>query len=182
LDVSAHFSGCRSATLFDRLVPCAPGTGAFLSRFIGPDASFLTAEVARAKGDMAAARRSYEEFTARHPNNLAGQFWLGFAAYYEKDWLQSERANQFVESYLPNQPSVLYNRATTLMELQQYEPAIARLERIVEMNPQNSAAQLKLYWSHRKAGHKGKAAERLQSMLRLFPTDPAVQQLATNSN
>ena len=44
-------------------------------------------------------------------------------------WPASERANRYVETYLPNQPSVIYNRATTLMELQQYEPAIERLER-----------------------------------------------------
>jgi predicted Zn-dependent protease len=68
------------------------------------------------------------------------------------------------------------------MELQQYGPAIERLDRIVEMNPQNTAAQLNLYWAHRKAGHKGQAAERLQAMLRLFPADPAVQQLAASAN
>jgi tetratricopeptide (TPR) repeat protein len=182
LDMAAHFSGCRSTTLFDRVMPCAPGTGIFLSRFIGPDRSFLVAEVDRGKGDMAAALRGYEEFVARHPNNLGGQFWLGFAAYYQKDWAESERANQFVESYLPNHPSAIYNRAITLMELQQYGPAIERLDRIVEMNPQNTAAQLNLYWAHRKAGHKGQAAERLQAMLRLFPADPAVQQLAASAN
>ncbi len=179
-DLAGHFSGCHPATLFDRLVPCAPGSGAFLMRYIGPDLSFVNAEIARAKGDMPAARKGYEDFVARHPQNLAGQFWLGFVDYYLKDWPASERSNQFVETYLPNHPSVIYNRATTLMELQQYEPAIERLERAIQMNPLNYGAQLNLYWSYRKAGHTGKAAARLQTMLELFPTDPALRQLAAN--
>jgi hypothetical protein len=180
LDLSARFSGCRPNTLFDRFVPCAPGSGAFLMRYIGPDLSFITAENSRAKGDMPAARKSYEEFVGRHPQNLAGQFWLGFVDYYLKDWQASERANQFVETYLPNHPSVIYNRATTLIELQQYEPAIERLERTIRTNPLNYGAQLNLYWSYRRAGQKKKAAERLHAMLQLFPADPTVRQLSAN--
>jgi predicted Zn-dependent protease len=85
-----------------------------------------------------------------------------------------------VETYLPNHPSVIYNRATTLMELHQYEPAIERLERTIQATPQNYGAQLNLYWSYRKAGHKKKAEERLRTMLELFPADPAVRQLYAN--
>lgn len=180
LDLSARFSGCHASTLFDRLVPCAPGSGAFLMRYIGPDLSFIAAEIARSKGDMPAARKGYEEFIARHPQNLGGQFWLGFVDYYLKDWPASERANQFVETYLPNNPSVIYNRAATLMELQQYEPAIERLERTIKVTPSNYGAQLNLYWSYRKAGQKRKAAARLHAMLELFPADPTVRQLFAN--
>jgi tetratricopeptide (TPR) repeat protein len=149
-------------------------------RYIGPDLSFVTAETARAKGDMAVARKNYEEFVSRHPQNLAGQFWLGFVNYYLRDWPASERANQFVETYLPNHPSVIYNRATTLMELHQYGLAIERLERIIQTTPLNYGAQLNLYWSYRKAGHGEKAAARLHTMLELFPADPTVRQLLAN--
>lgn len=182
LDLAEQFSGCRSSILFDRLVPCEPGTGLFVFRYIGEEASFLAADAARIRGDMETARAGYEAFAARHPKNLAGQFWVGFAAFYQKDYAAADRANARVEAYLPNHQSVLYNRATSLMELQQYGPAIERLERLVQMNPGNSAAQLNLYWSHRKAGHEAAAAERLQTMLRLFPTNAVVQDLAANPN
>ena len=106
--------------------------------------------------------------------------WLGFVTYYLKDWGASDRTNELVETYLPNNPAVIYNRATTLMELQQYEPAIERLDRVVQLNPQNYGAQLNLYWSYRNAGNKEKASERLQAMLQLFPADAAVRQLSAN--
>jgi tetratricopeptide (TPR) repeat protein len=177
LDTTALYPGSHGSILFGRLVPPPPGTGAFLMRYIGPDAAFFAAEAARAKGDIAAARKGYEDFVARHPSNLGGQFWLGFAAYYLKDYQASERANRVVESFLPNHPAVIYNRATTLLALERYDEAITRFERVVQTDPRNYGAQLNLYWAYRKGGHTAQADAQLQTMLRLFPSDPAVLQL-----
>jgi tetratricopeptide (TPR) repeat protein len=149
-------------------------------RYIGPDPGFSAAEAARAKGDLVAARQGYEEFVARHPNSPAGLFWLGFANYYLKDWPAAERANRQLEEWLPDHPSVIYNRATTLMELGQYDAAIPRLERLTTLNPRNYGAQLNLYSCYRKAGDTAKAAARLQVLRELFPTDPEVRRLVEN--
>ncbi|MGA2328161.1 MAG: tetratricopeptide repeat protein [Bryobacteraceae bacterium] len=177
LDLVQQFSGCRAGTLFDAMVPCAPGTGAFLMRYIGPDPLYQAAEAARGKGESRIARALYAAFLDRHPNNLGARFMAGFVAIQEKDWAKSEQDCAMLERCVPNHPRVLYNRALAMIELKQYGPAIDRLKRVVQVIPQDYGALFNLSRAYRAAGYEQQARETLQVMKQLFPADETLDRL-----
>jgi tetratricopeptide (TPR) repeat protein len=148
LDVVKQFDGCGGTTLFETIVPCAPPPSAVLMRYIGPDPEYEAAATARAAGDLSAARQLYEAFLARHPNNLGARFQRGSLAQQQKDWSAAERAFASLEGFLPDAPSVLYNRAIAMLEMNEAAPAVARLERVVEMEPGNLEARSALHRAH----------------------------------
>jgi tetratricopeptide (TPR) repeat protein len=144
LDYISYFSGCRPTTLFDRIFPCEPGSGLYLMGYIGPDGAFQAAEAARAKGNMAEARRDYETILDRHPTNLGAQFNLGIVLLEQKNWAEAESVFARMEGYFPADSMVLYNRALAMIELKQIEPAEDRLKRVVKMQPLDYGARFNL--------------------------------------
>jgi hypothetical protein len=177
LEMVERFSGCRSTSVFDRVFPCPPGSGTYLMKYIGTDPLFGQAEQARNHGDLAGARRLYEQYLARHPKSLAAHFSLGLVAYQQKDWVRSDQDYAALEEFLPEHLSIVYNRALALAELKQYDGAIDRLKFVIRKEPQNYAAWINLYYTFNKAGKEKKAKQALNDMKRLFPADGEVNRL-----
>ncbi|MCM2279193.1 MAG: tetratricopeptide repeat protein [Oligoflexia bacterium] len=182
VEVVAQFTGCRESVLFDRVFPCRAGTGAFLMRLIGDDPAYRQGEALRRAGDVAGARKIHEEFVAKHPHSLAGQFVFGLEAYQLKDWAAAQRAYATLERFLPDHLSVLYNHALTLKELGQIQPAIERLRFVTAVEPRNYAALINLYWAYVKAGEEKKARKTLFAMKQAFPEDKEVNRLLASAS
>ncbi len=177
LDLVEHFSGCRSTSLFDLLFSCPPGTGAHLMKYIGPDVTFDLAETARSKGDLATARRLYDDFVARYPWNLGAHFSLGLTAFQQRDFARSIESYNLLEHYFPNHMAILYNYALALAEAGKYLPAVERLKFVILREPTNYAALINLYWTYRKAEKKSRARETILKIQKLFPNDAEVAKL-----
>ena len=166
LDVVQQFDGCGSSTLFEALFPCDHKLIAFLMRYIAPDPTLQAAEAALAQNDPAASHKLFQAYLAQHPGNLGARFKDGQVAYQLKDWSGSEQTFADLEKYFPNDPSILYNRALAMVELKQYGPAIARLNRVAQMNPRDRAAQMTLYRAYLLNGNQQQAAAVLEGIKR----------------
>ncbi|MCM2323825.1 MAG: tetratricopeptide repeat protein [Oligoflexia bacterium] len=180
-EVVANFSGCRDTSYFDRLFPCRPGTGTFLMRLIGEDPLYRQGEELRKTGNIAGARKAHEEFIAKHPRSLAGQFIVGLEAYQQRDWARAQRAYSAIEEYLPDHLSTLYNHALVLKELGQLKPAIERLRYVTAVEPRNYAALINLHGIYAADGQLKKAHKVLVEMKQAFPTDAEVNRLLAAS-
>lgn len=177
VEMVANFSGCRETSLFDRVFPCPAGSGTYLMRYIGEDPVYKQGEEARSKGDLATARKLHDEFVAKHPQSLAGQFVLGLEAYQLQDWPKAQQAYSMLEKFLPDHLAILYNHALALSQLQQYKPAIDRLRFIAQKEPGNYAALINLYHTLIKDGQEKKARQTLEGMKKTFPDDGEINRL-----
>jgi len=172
LDVVGVFTGCGSS-LFEAIFSCPQGQDAFLTRYILEDFLLQAARSARAQNDLVGSRRLYEMFLVGHPGNLAARFQDGLLAYQQRDWGASEQAFADLEKYVPNNPSVLFNRAVAMIELKQNGPAIVLLKRVLQMHPQDRSAQTNLYRAYVANGNRQEAAAMLQEMSRPVPVPTA---------
>jgi len=177
LEMVERFSGCRETTVFDRLFPCPAGSGTYLMKFIGTDPLYVQGEALRSKGDQAGARKLHEQFLAKYPKSLAGNFVWGLENFSLQDWPKAEQAFGFIETYQPENLSIVYNHALALAELKRYPEAITRLEMVASRDPRNYAVLINLYWNYVKAQEKRQANALLKKLKEYFPNDGGVQQL-----
>ncbi|OFZ79955.1 MAG: hypothetical protein A2583_15155 [Bdellovibrionales bacterium RIFOXYD1_FULL_53_11] len=171
LELVAHFSGCRSTTLFDIMFPCKTGSGTNLMRFIGRDPLYTKGEELRAKGRAQEAMAAHSEYLARYPMSMAGHFVTGLLAYQLKQWDRVLASYGVLEKHFPDHLSILYNHALGLMEVGRFNDAIRRLEFVLARDGANYGALLNLYIAQRKSGNLKGARETLIRTKRMYPTN-----------
>lgn len=177
VEVVKNFSGCREGVLFDAIFSCPPATGTYLLRYIGQDPLYSQAEEARSRGDIAEARKLHEQFLAKYPGSLAGQFVMGLVAFQQQDWTRAHHAYATLEKYYPYHLSILYNHALVLRELNQFDGAIERFKFVVGQDGMNYAALINLYHTYTRAGLTSPAKKLLAEIHRKFPQDGEVNRL-----
>ncbi len=138
LDLVKEFTGCTASTLFDIVFPCARGEGAFLMRYIGPDATYQAAEAARTQGDLAGARKLYEAFLVRHPENLGARLNVGLVAYQQQDWAGSEDAFASVRNYFPAEHYL--SLAVQFYQNRRYLDSVAAASEALKLRPDYAEA------------------------------------------
>lgn len=177
LEMVDHFSGCRQGTLFNMIFRCPAKSGAYLMKYIGLDPLYVEGERQRSAGNIAGARQLHENFLAKYPKSLAGHFVRCIEAYAMKDWNAAVQSAEFMEQYFPEHPSVLYNHALSLVELNRFDEAIVRLKALLKADPLNYGVGLNLYGAYTRKGDKSKAAALLKTLKQNFPNDGEVNRL-----
>ncbi len=177
VELVGHFPGCRETSVFDLIFGCAPGTGAFLMRYIGENSDYARGEALRQKGDWDGALREFDHLLNSYPGSLLGQFARGMTLAQKKDWPSAQDAFARLELVFPMHPAVLYNHALAFEGLSNYASAIERLRKVAALEPLNSAALVHLYFCYEKAGESRLAGEVLAGIQKSFPDDPEVNRI-----
>jgi eukaryotic-like serine/threonine-protein kinase len=111
--------------------------------------------------DYRAARAGIERATAINPSAVDAHFWAEFYhTYVERDFAMAMAANQRAADLDPLDLNVSARRAQVLIIFDRVDEGIARLERIVQLDPQHMVSHLELGDAYSRRGDfaKGMAA------------------------
>jgi tetratricopeptide (TPR) repeat protein len=122
----AHFTGCRPTTLLDRLLPCEPGEGIYVMRYVGD----------RMSADL--ARRASEA------NRL---LQLSYTLCHERRQRECIAAARAAIILLPTYAEAWNNIAAAYEDMGRWDEAIQAAQQAVNLKPDFQLARNNLAWA-----------------------------------
>lgn len=117
-------------------------------------------------GNKAEAHRLWSEVVKADPNDAYGEGMIAWNAFLEKDFDRSLAAFARAEEITPGQPKTNFNIALVLTEMGQFDDAIERCEKVLELEPRNVNAALKIGELYLRKGEPQEAIPQLRQAVK----------------
>lgn len=132
-------------------------------------------EALLAKGDVAGAKKLFEQAIAEAPDDPRAHFDLGIVLEMEDDLDGAERSYRTSLRLAPDLPETLNNLGLLLHGAGRLEEAVPLLRRAVELRPDFAEGHVNLALALEDSGDRGGAIAAWRRAVELAPDDPVVR-------
>lgn len=136
------------------------------------EAEFRTGALAMGRGDLKAAKKTFQEALSRQPQHLGCLINLGWIAQREKNWGDAEAFLKRAQNIAPDNASVWLALGVVYLEQDRIDFALAAFSQVVALEPSNARAHRMLGLTLGRKEWYSAAEGELRRSLELEPNDP----------